>query len=76
MLWVLNQSDGAHRLLDVARRSGLDFSSIVEAAAALENAGLLKRLADGRVAAGRVPRGRGAARGRRKAPRSPLRGRK
>jgi aminopeptidase-like protein len=76
MLWVLNQSDGAHRLLDVARRSGLDFSSIVEAAAALENAGLLKRLGDGRVAAGRVPRGRGAARGRRKAPRSPLRGRK
>jgi len=43
MLWVLNQSDGSRSLLDVARRSGLRFDIIREAAAALEQAGLLER---------------------------------
>lgn len=43
MLWLLNQSDGTRSLLDVARRSGLRFDIILEAAAALEKAGLLDR---------------------------------
>lgn len=42
LLWVLNQSDGRHSLLDIAERSGLDFDLIRRAAAALEGAGLLK----------------------------------
>lgn len=41
LLWVLNQSDGTRSLLDIARRSGLDFARIREAAAALKDAGLL-----------------------------------
>jgi aminopeptidase-like protein len=43
MLWLLNQSDGSKSLLDVARRSALGFDIIREAAAALEQAGLLER---------------------------------
>jgi aminopeptidase-like protein len=42
MLWVLNYSDGEHTLLDIARRSGLPFSSVAAAADALIDAGLLK----------------------------------
>ena len=42
LLWVLNQSDGSHSLLDVARRSGIDYERIREAAGALQRAGLLK----------------------------------
>jgi DNA-binding GntR family transcriptional regulator len=41
MLWLLNQSDGAHSLLDIARRSQLSVALLREAAAALEGAGLL-----------------------------------
>ena len=41
MLWILNQSDGAHSLLDIARRSGLPFAVLREAARALEAAELL-----------------------------------
>jgi aminopeptidase-like protein len=41
MLWVLNQSDGAHSLLDIARRSGLPFAVLRDAARALEGAALL-----------------------------------
>ena len=41
MLWVLNQSDGEHTLLDVAERSGLPFALLAEVAATLEEAGLL-----------------------------------
>ena len=41
MLWVLNQSDGDHSLLDVAERAGLPFALVAEAAADLEAAGLL-----------------------------------
>lgn len=42
MLWVLNLSDGEHSLLDVARRSGLPFTTIADAARALHDAGLVK----------------------------------
>jgi aminopeptidase-like protein len=41
MLWVLNQSDGSHSLLDIARRSGLPFEQLRVAAEALSRAGLL-----------------------------------
>lgn len=41
MLWVLNQSDGHHSLLDIAQRAGLPFALIAAAAEALEQAGLL-----------------------------------
>ena len=41
MLWVLNLSDGEHDLLDIAVRSGIDFSSVSQAAAMLREAGLL-----------------------------------
>ena len=42
LLWVLNQSDGTHSLLDIAERSGCAFSAIRRAATALERHGLLK----------------------------------
>ncbi len=42
MLWVLNQSDGEHSLLEVADRSGLPFRVVAEAASKLESAGLLE----------------------------------
>jgi aminopeptidase-like protein len=42
MLWVLNQSDGSHSLLDIARRSGLAFDQVRVAADALAAAGLLE----------------------------------
>jgi aminopeptidase-like protein len=35
LLWVLNLSDGRHTLLDIAERSGYDFTIIQNAAAAL-----------------------------------------
>lgn len=41
MLWVLNQSDGEHSLLDVAERSGLPFELIRRAADALQKHDLL-----------------------------------
>ena len=40
-LWVLNLSDGAHSLLQIAERSGLPFAVIHEAAQLLAHAGLL-----------------------------------
>jgi len=42
MLWVLNLSDGAHSLLDIAMRSGYDFQTIKEAAERLVEKELLK----------------------------------
>jgi aminopeptidase-like protein len=42
MLWVLNQSDGRHSLLDIAERSGLSFDAVFDAASALEQHGLLR----------------------------------
>jgi aminopeptidase-like protein len=44
MLWVLNLSDGDHRLLDIADRAGLQFDLVREAADALRTCGLLEEL--------------------------------
>ncbi len=44
LLWVLNQSDGASSLLDIAQRSGLPFADVQFAASRLEGAGLLERM--------------------------------
>lgn len=44
LLWVLNLSDGEHDLLGIAARSGLPFTAIAEAAEALEQQDLLRRL--------------------------------
>ena len=41
LLWVLNLSDGAHTLLDVAERAGIAFADVRRAADALLAAGLL-----------------------------------
>ncbi len=41
MLWVLNQSDGQHSLLDIAQRSKLRFDQIKSAADLLQSNGLL-----------------------------------
>jgi len=43
MLWVLNQSDGKHSLLDIAERSGIVFDQLQRAARDLEEHGLLKK---------------------------------
>jgi aminopeptidase-like protein len=42
LLWVLNQSDGTHSLLDIAERSNLPFAEIHHAAKALLEASLLE----------------------------------
>lgn len=42
LLWVLNQSDGRHSLLDIAERAGMPFSVIRRAASTLESASLLR----------------------------------
>jgi aminopeptidase-like protein len=44
--WVLNLSDGTNSLLDIATRSGLDFSLIRDAADLLQEKELLAPLAD------------------------------
>ncbi len=44
LLWVLNLSDGDHRLLDIAERAEVPFGVIREAADALGAAGLLEEL--------------------------------
>jgi aminopeptidase-like protein len=41
ILWVLNQSDGLHTLLDIAERSGLAFADVRRASEGLLEAGLL-----------------------------------
>ncbi len=46
LLWVLNQSDGAHCLLDVAERSQLDFDCVRHAADLLCAHGLLDEIAE------------------------------
>lgn len=56
LLWVMSCGDGAHTLLDVAERAALPFSVVVDAARALEAAGLL-RLAGVPRAAGDIGRG-------------------
>jgi aminopeptidase-like protein len=67
LLWVLNQSDGQHSLLDIAQRSGLKFAVLQGAAAELRKARLLGVSADanGRSRAARRPSS--THRGRRKA---------
>jgi aminopeptidase-like protein len=44
LLWILNQSDGDHSLLDIAIKSGLPFKTITQAANALEEVQLIKAL--------------------------------
>lgn len=44
LLWVLSFSDGEHTLLDIAERAGIQFSTIREAAYALESCGLLMQV--------------------------------
>ena len=44
MLWVLNQSDGEHTLLDIAERAGLAFDTVHDAASLLLRHGLLKEV--------------------------------
>jgi aminopeptidase-like protein len=46
MLWVLNQSDGEHDLLDIAERAKIPFRQIKQAADALLAVGLLTTVAD------------------------------
>jgi aminopeptidase-like protein len=41
LLWLLNQSDGRHDLIDIAQRSKLPINTLVEAAHALEGVDLL-----------------------------------
>ena len=43
-LWVLNMSDGAHSLLDIAEKSGLPFSEILSATDLLRAGGLLSEV--------------------------------
>jgi aminopeptidase-like protein len=43
MLWVLNLSDGAHSLLDIAERANLSFSIVHSTAQLLQEHGLLTR---------------------------------
>jgi aminopeptidase-like protein len=44
LLWVLNFSDGRHHLLDIAERSGMEFTAIQEAAQLLVKNNLLQEL--------------------------------
>ncbi|WP_372638811.1 DUF4910 domain-containing protein [Fodinibius sp.] len=44
ILWVLNLSDGSHSLLDIAERSGISFQTIRQAADALLEVDLLKKV--------------------------------
>jgi len=44
MLWVLNLSDGAYSLFDIAERAGLPFADVSSAAALLEKHGLLRKV--------------------------------
>ncbi len=41
LLWLLNQSDGRHDLINIAQRSGLPFETLARGAAALQTAALL-----------------------------------
>ena len=42
LLWVLSLADGVHSLLDITRRSGMEFATIRSAADALERVGLVE----------------------------------
>ena len=41
-LWILNYSDGDHSLLDISKKSGLNFELIKNSSDLLTNIGLLK----------------------------------
>lgn len=41
LLWVLNQSDGENSLLNIAKKSGLDFEILYQASLSLQKVGLL-----------------------------------
>jgi aminopeptidase-like protein len=56
LLWVLNQSDGTHTLLDIAQRSGLPFAALRAAARELEGAQLLRNVSPRGSAASVTPR--------------------
>jgi aminopeptidase-like protein len=63
MLWVLNLSDGRHRLLEIAERSGYPFGVVQRAAEMLAEHGLLKEARPGSgedsvVTPGSVEKGR------------------
>jgi aminopeptidase-like protein len=45
LLWVLNQSDGRHSLLDIAQRSGVGFDRLATAAGLADQAGLIRPVA-------------------------------
>jgi aminopeptidase-like protein len=45
LLWVLNQSDGRHSLLDIAQRSGVGFDRLAAEAGLAEQAGLIRPVA-------------------------------
>ncbi len=47
LLWVLNQSDGSHSLLDIAEKSGMVFQVLSKAAGNLVEHGLLKEVEPG-----------------------------
>ncbi len=53
MLWLLNQSDGHNDLLAIGHRSGLSLAALMDAAEALEAAGLLAPIEEDSVAAAR-----------------------
>lgn len=44
LLWVLNQSDGSHTLLEISEKSNVDFFRIKHASDSLYEAGLLKKM--------------------------------
>jgi len=46
-LWVLNQSDGQHSLLDIAERAGMPFALIEQSARELVGVGLLRDAGNG-----------------------------
>jgi aminopeptidase-like protein len=66
-LWVLNLSDGEHTLLDIAERSAIPFSTILDAATLLAEKGLLVLLPEDST--------RKSIEGTDSAPRSPKSGR-
>lgn len=68
MLWVLNLSDGRHSLLDISERSGMSFDTIVDAAVALSQCGLLKEQngKKGTMRGNKRLRGKGSSRMKRK----------
>jgi aminopeptidase-like protein len=63
LLWVLNLCDGEHSLLDIARRSGLAFAAIRDAAQALEDKGLLTEVEPSRGRVSEISPSAGELRG-------------